>query len=97
MSEPIYDEQVAPLLMEAGRICKENGLPFIAVVEYAPGEFGQTQHFTETQGLAMTMANIAARAHGNLDAFMLSLLRHCRERGIDTSASIFARLPGGTP
>ena len=93
MSEALYDEKIGPMLLEIGKLCEANGMPFLAVVEYAPGEFGQSQ-FLKDCSLPLTMANIAARCRGNLDAFMLSLLRHCRENGIDTSASIFARTPG---
>jgi hypothetical protein len=90
MSEDLYDEKIAPVLAQLGALCKEHSLPFLAVVEYAPGEFGQTTTTTPEQSLPMTMANIAARCRGNLDSFTISLLRHCKERGIDTSASFVA-------
>lgn len=97
MSEALYDEKIGPMLLEVGKLCEASGLPFLAVVEYAPGEFGQSQFMPKDCSLPMTMANIAARCRGNLDAFMLSLLRHCRENSIDTSASIFARHAGASP
>lgn len=30
--EEIYDKEVAPLLLQAGKICEEHEIPFIAVV-----------------------------------------------------------------
>lgn len=32
--EPIYDEQIAPLMTEIIRICREHGLPFICSFAY---------------------------------------------------------------
>lgn len=90
MSEALYDEKIAPVLAELAALCIEHKLPFLAVVEYAPGKFGQTTVSTDDQGLSMTMADIAARSHGNLDGFTISLLRYCEQRGINTSASFVA-------
>lgn len=97
MSEALYDEKIAPVLAELAALCKEHKLPFLAIVEYAPMDFGQTTVTTPEQSLPMTMANIAARSRGNLDSFTISLIRYCKERGIDTSASFVAnRMTGDT-
>lgn len=90
MSEAIYDEKIAPVLAQLGQLCKDHDMPFLAIVEYAPQDFGQTTVQTPDQSMPMTMANIAARCRGNLDSFIISLLRYCRERGIDTAASFVA-------
>lgn len=97
MSEAIYDEKIAPVLRELATLCEEHKLPFLAVVEYAPGEFGQTTVQTPGQSMPIVMANIAARSRGNLDSFTISLIRYCHEKGIDTSASFVAnRMTGPT-
>lgn len=90
MSEVLYDEKIAPALADLAALCKEHNLPFLAVVEYAPGDFGQTTVVTPEQSMPMTMGNIAARSRGNLDSFVISLIRYCKEKGIDTSASFVA-------
>ena len=39
--EKVYDEQMAPKLMDIGKLYEENGIPFLAVAEYAPGKEGE--------------------------------------------------------
>jgi hypothetical protein len=90
VSEALYDEKIAPMLAEVSRICKERDLPMLAVVEYEPGSFGETACQTPSQHMAMSMAHMASRCRGNLDSLVLSILRFCKSKGIDTSASFVA-------
>ncbi len=83
--ERIYDEQIAPLLAQAGKIAEANGMPIVAQVEYLPGEFGLTACLPESTGYAMTMLYWAARSKRNFDAFMFAVMRHARERGHTSS------------
>lgn len=96
MSEAIYDEKIAPLLAEASRICHEHDLPMLAVVEYEPGNFGETACQTPQQHMAVSMAHMASRCRGNLDSLVISILRFCKTQGIDTSASFVANQFAGT-
>ena len=98
MSEAVYDEKIAPLLAQVGELCAKHDLPFLAVVEYASGDFGQTHYQTREQSLPMTWANMAARSRGNLDSLVIGILRDCDARGMDTRASMVAnRMTGEKP
>jgi hypothetical protein len=89
MSEAIYDEKIAPLLMQAGKLCEEHGLAMVAVVEYEPGKRGETRVLPDGGGLAMTMLSLLAKAGENVDSYMIWLTRYAREHGIDTSRSMY--------
>jgi hypothetical protein len=41
--EQIYDEQIAPLLMQVGKLCQDNGLSIVCAVEWEPGDYGSTR------------------------------------------------------
>lgn len=81
MSEEIYDMQIAPLLMEAGKIAEEFGMNLMAVVEYAPGEIGRTEFFKPDAHLHFKMAAWAARAKGNVDALIFQLVEYALKHG----------------
>jgi hypothetical protein len=89
MSEAIYDEKIAPLLMQAGKLCEEHGLAMVAVVEYEPGKRGETRMLPDGSGLAMKMLSMLAMAGENVDGYMIGLTRYAKKHGIDTSGSIF--------
>lgn len=81
MSEQIYDEQIAPLLLEVGKICQTHGLPLVAQVEYEPGEMGLTKFLPAGSGMAMEMMNKAARCRNNVDSLIMWLMAHAKEHG----------------
>lgn len=87
--EDFYDAEIAPVLLDLANKCAERGLHFLAQVEYEPGEFGLTRKFADNPHLAMIMLEICARAKHNIDSYLIALLRHADEFGIDTSQSIF--------
>lgn len=88
MSETWYDEEIAPVLLEISRKCESRGVSFIAVVEYANGERGRTSTVADNAGLEMRMLDFCARAGSNVDAYIIALIRHCRQNGIPTDSSI---------
>lgn len=90
--ERIYDEFIAPKLLEVADLCRTHDLPMIAAVQYSGDSWGETSVTGVVGGehLALTMMRIAARARGNLDSFVISLLRYCAGKRIDTSASMVA-------
>lgn len=97
MSEAIYDEKIAPMLAEVSKLCQQHDLPMFAVVEYEPGHFGETACQQPTQHMAVSMAHMASRCRGNLDSLVISILRFCKSKGIDTRASMVAnRMLGET-
>lgn len=91
MSEAIYDEQIAPLLMQAGKICEEHGLPMVAVVEYAKEQRGETRLLPDGAGLAMLMLSWLAASGNNIDSFLIKLIRFCNSEGMPLDQSMFLR------
>lgn len=81
MSEKLYDEQIAPLLLKAGEIAKANGMSLAALVEYAPGEFGRTVHLSAGSHFSIRLVEAAIQAKGNVDSLYIALARHGREHG----------------
>ena len=87
-NEKFYDEEIAPALILLAKKCEERGIPFLASVEYDPGERGRTAFVPDHAGLAMAMLHLCARAGENVDSYIIGLIRYAREHGISTDASI---------
>ena len=81
MSEKVYDEYIAPKLMEIGTLCKQLGLPLVAQVEYAAGDFGLTRYVPEGAALPMKLMDMAAVGGGNVDSLFIAIERHARKHG----------------
>lgn len=94
--EMIYDEQIGPLLMQAGKLCAENGMPIVAAVNYEGEMLGQTAWVPKDAILEMTMLRHLLKVGCNLDGFVLGLIKHANENGIDMSGSLVARAMSGT-
>jgi len=88
-TEEWYDAEIAPRLKELADKCGAKGLAFVAVVEYAPGERGETFVLPEGTGLAMIMLQHCAKMGANIDGFIMGLKEYAAEKGIDTGASIY--------
>lgn len=95
MSEQWYDEEIAPKLVELCKACKDRGLSFFAMVEYAHGDRAETRWIAPNAGLPMYMAPMLAHHGDNVDGFVINLIRHCRKMGIDWSSSMVLRQLGG--
>jgi hypothetical protein len=91
MSEAIYDEQIAPLLQQAGKICEQHGLPMVAVVEYAKEARGETRVLPEGAGLAMFMLSMLAASGNNIDRFLINVIRFCNKEGVPLDQSMFLK------
>jgi len=91
-SEKIYDEEVAPLLAKAGNICMENGIPFLALAEYAPGAIGRTSFATNDECIEMVMIRHCAKTAPNIDGYIIGLMRWAKRNRISLDASIVMRL-----
>lgn len=86
--EEFYDTEIAPLLMQASLLAQNRGLPLVATVEYAPGEFGTTATLPADHSHAMAINLMAARAGGNFDALAFGMSRRVREAGCGHSSMI---------
>lgn len=81
MSEAIYDELIAPELLRLSKLAFENGISLLAVAEWEPGETGRTVCLVPNSSFAVRMVEVAMRCDGNVDAFMLAMMKHAREHG----------------
>ena len=79
--EQFYDTEIAPLLLKAGQLAQARGLPLVATVEYAPGDFGTTATLPANHSHAMAINLMAARAKGNLDSLAFGMAKRVREMG----------------
>lgn len=89
--EDFYDSEIAPALLDLGKKCESSGLSFLAVVEWDPGETGQTATLTVDASFSMRLSDTATRAKGNVDALIIAMMKHAREHG---HSSIFLKQLG---
>jgi len=98
MSEKFYDEEIAPRLKEIGKLCKEIGMPFLAVVEYVPGMIASTQLPTKDECIEMVIIRHCAKTAPNIDGFIIGLSRWAKENNINVSGSmVMNQLAGESP
>lgn len=95
-NEEWYDREIAPKLRELCDACKERKVSFLAMVEYDPGERGETRWLAGDVGLAMLMLAMQAHHGENIDGYVINLLRHANRNGIDISQSAVLARFGGT-
>ncbi|KTT68248.1 hypothetical protein [Sphingomonas sanguinis] len=81
MSEQIYDDIVAPMLLEVMKVCHEHGMPIVATVEYAPGDFGTSADLPANRSLPMDWSYVGARSNGNADVLIGHLVDQAKKRG----------------
>lgn len=81
--EKVYDDQIAPLLKQAGEIAQEHDLPFLALVE-AGDVLGKTTAALparDEMSATLLLVLMAEQARGNLDGLLLAVLRDSRHHG----------------
>ena len=91
MTEKLYDDIIAPKLLEIGEICVKNNIPFLAVVEYASSMIGKTQLQTKDECLEMVMIRHCAKTAPNLDGYVLGLMKWANKKGVNMDASMVVR------
>ncbi|AOV05687.1 hypothetical protein N5K37_14615 [Delftia tsuruhatensis] len=89
MSEAIYDEQIAPLLRQAGKLCEQHGLAMVAVVEYGKEARGETRLLPDGAGLAMHMLSMLADSGNNINSYLLKVIRFCNQERLPLEQSVF--------
>ena len=85
--EAWYDSEIAPALFALAQRCHERGMAFVAAVEYQPGKHAGTYQVGEDAGLNMQMVRMCSQTAPNVDGYIISLVRYCKEKGIDNCAS----------
>lgn len=79
--EEIYDAEIAPRLLEIGKMCQERGLGFSAAVEYEPFSLGRTLALPGESSIAIRMVDAAVQAHGNIDSFLRAVIKYAHQHG----------------
>ena len=79
--ERYYDEHIAPKLQALALDCQSRGLSLLALCEFEPGKSGQTRAYQDDASFSMKLADVAARAQGNVDSLLIALLSHARQHG----------------
>jgi hypothetical protein len=80
-NEGFYDTEIAPKMRELARQCEERGMSFVASVEFAPGETGETATIREDAGFKTRLTFAAMIAHGNVDSLFFWLIKHAKTHG----------------
>jgi hypothetical protein len=94
--EKIYDELIAPKLMECATLCKEHGFAIACSVEWEPGETGRTEahgpwNVDGMPSAKQKLVHWAARCNGNIDAFLFAVLKDANKNG---HSSVFLKQLG---
>jgi hypothetical protein len=92
--EKFYDDEIAPALLALRDKCRENGLSFVASVEWAPNESGRTASIAEEHGAGIILTNMAAMCKGNADSLIGGMLKYGEEKGHN---SHYLAMLGRTP
>jgi hypothetical protein len=79
MSEDAYDSEIAPRLLELAERCKELNMPFVAAVEYEPGQLASTASGVERDDLTILVPYLASRYANRFDDIALALARKLHE------------------
>lgn len=80
-AERYYDKHIAPELLRLSKLCQDNGLSFLALVEWSPGDYGRTLSLQANSGLGIRLADTAAKANGNVDSLFIAISRYARDHG----------------
>lgn len=91
MDEKLYDEEIAPKLKEVGDLCVKNGMPFLAIVEYAKGKIGMTAFQSDDECIEMVMIRHCAKTAPNIDGYVIGLMRWAEKNNVNMDASIVMR------
>ena len=92
MSERLYDDEIAPKLLEAAQLCKKAGIPMLATVWFDGENSGTTQVFPNNPNPSFTLAYQAHQCKGNIDALCIGLARQVKP---ENDGSIVLRMLRG--
>lgn len=79
--EAVYDAEIAPLLLKAGKIAEEHGMALVCFAEWEPGETGSTHTLPENPSAAARIAYYAAQCQGNIDSLIMTLQKDGKRYG----------------
>lgn len=87
----VYDELIAPKLMECAKLCEANGIPFVCYAQDDDG-VSRTAFIPPGSAFGPRLVELAAQANGNVDSMMIALIRHAREHGPGSSIFLHREL-----
>jgi len=73
--ESIYDEQIAPLLKQAGEIAAKHDMSFVAQVEYESDGVGVSKWLSPSAAFPTKLVYWASECQGNFDALAMQVMR----------------------
>lgn len=79
--ERLYDETIAPALLEVMNQCRSAGFSLVAFVEYEPDHYGTSLAKAPAATFAVNLVHTAARSNGNVDTLLIALIKHALEHG----------------
>ena len=79
--EKYYDKHIGPKLLELGQDAQLNGLSFFAMVEWAPGQHGETLYVQKSFSLSLIMAKWAAASRGNVESLWQAIQKYAVKYG----------------
>ena len=91
MTEKIYDEEIAPKLLEIAKLCEAKRIPFLALTEWSPGKVGRTELKVENECIEMLMVRHCAKTAPNIDGYIIGLGKWAKEKNVRMDASIVMR------
>lgn len=74
-NEKLYDDVIAPKLLEVSRLCKDAGMPMLATVWFDGESSGTTRTLPSEPHPPFTLAHAANRCGGNIDRLCMALAR----------------------
>lgn len=94
-NEQFYDQEIAPQLKLLMNKCAERNMPFIAVVEFEHEQCGLTADVPESASVWVHLVLHAYATKGNLDAFVIRVVRWAQERKISIEETMIGHLLKG--
>ena len=79
--EKFYDEQIAPELSRLSKLCFDNGLSMLAVVEFnkkdGESEYGKTLGLAKGASDSIRWMDAFVQSNANFERYALAFSRHC--------------------
>lgn len=95
--EDFYDKEVAPKLLELGKLCEQRGMSFVCFVEYLPEHFAETACVKAKASFAFRLILWAGRCRGNIDSLMIAVQRWAQKYGHSSAILNILKVPTSPP
>lgn len=92
--EKFYDEQIAPELGRLAKLCTDNGLSMLSVVEFEKNEaeesgYGKILALNKDASQAIRWMDAFVQTNANFEKYCLAFMKHCIQNKIPhTSISL---------